>query len=79
MHAHFRARNVHLPKAGCIVFVVDAANFVVRDSAEFLYDILVHPYVDDNAPPILLLCNKTDRISDEFSPATIKAKLEKEL
>ena len=74
-----RARNVHLPKAGCIVFVVDSANFVVRDSAEFLYDILVHPFVDDNGPPILLLCNKSDLVADGFSPDKIKAALEAEL
>jgi len=73
------ARNVHLPKAGCIVFVVDSANFVVRDSAEFLYDILVHPFVDDNGPPILLLCNKSDLVADGFSPDKIKAALEAEL
>ena len=76
---YFRARNVHLPKAGCIVFVIDAANFVVRDSAEFLYDILVHPFVDDSGPPILLLCNKTDLASAKFSPEKIKELLESEL
>lgn len=73
------ARNNHLPKAGCIVFVVDAANFVVRDSAEFLYDILVHPFVDDHAPPILLLCNKSDLVADGFSSDNMKAMLEAEL
>ena len=60
------------------MFVLDAVNTNVRDSAEFLYDVLTDPIIDERVPPILLFCNKSD-CKNAKSKTTIRKQLETEL
>ncbi|RZB40677.1 signal recognition particle receptor subunit beta [Asbolus verrucosus] len=63
-----------------IVFVVDSLTIQqdVRDTAEFLYNVLADPIISKNAPNILILCNKQDQTLSKGSNA-VKSILEKEL
>ncbi|EFA10591.1 signal recognition particle receptor subunit beta [Tribolium castaneum] len=63
-----------------IVFVVDSSTIQqdVRDTAEFLYNILVDSTVVRNSPNLLILCNKQDQTLAKGSNA-VKSILEKEL
>ncbi|XP_044270475.1 signal recognition particle receptor subunit beta [Tribolium madens] len=63
-----------------LVFVVDSSTIQqdVRDTAEFLYNILVDSCVARNGPQILILCNKQDQTLAKGSNV-VKSILEKEL
>jgi signal recognition particle receptor subunit beta len=63
-----------------LVFVIDSLTIQqdVRDTAEFLYNILADPNVSKHAPNILILCNKQDQTLSKGSNA-VKSILEKEL
>ncbi|XP_024372786.1 uncharacterized protein [Physcomitrium patens] len=69
-----------LPKSCCLVFVVDALDFMphVRAAAEYLYELLTNKEVVKRRIPILLTCNKMDKIT-AHSSNFIKGQLEKEL
>jgi signal recognition particle receptor subunit beta len=50
----------YLPGTGGVVFVIDAANPQIRQSAQLLYDLLVDPIVNTNRIPIHVASNKND-------------------
>lgn len=53
--------NELLPRALCVVYVLDATNKPsTKRAAEHLYDLFIHPDVLENQTPFLLACNKTD-------------------
>ncbi len=70
----------HIPRARCVVFVVDASTFSAsaRRDATLLHDVLVHEDVVKRATPVLIFCNKSD-VSNAASPASVKARLQAEL
>ncbi|KAG0578794.1 hypothetical protein KC19_4G049900 [Ceratodon purpureus] len=69
-----------LPKSCCLVFVVDALDFMphVRAAAEYLYELLTNKEVVRRKIPLLLTCNKMDKVT-AHSSNFIKGQLEKEL
>ncbi|CAA6665536.1 unnamed protein product [Spirodela intermedia] len=69
-----------LPQAAGIVFVVDALDFLpnCRAVAEYLYDILTKTNVVNKKIPVLILCNKTDKVT-AHSKEFIRKQLEKEI
>ncbi|KAK2881575.1 hypothetical protein Q8A67_018843 [Cirrhinus molitorella] len=81
-HESLRVQIVEKYKAmaRAIVFVVDSSIFQkdVRDVAEFLYSILTDNIVANNAPTLVVACNKQD-ITMAKSAKLIQQQLEKEL
>ncbi|TKV95650.1 hypothetical protein SEVIR_9G376300v4 [Setaria viridis] len=69
-----------LPKAAGIVFVVDAQDFLssMQAAAEYLYDTLTKASVVKKKVPVLIFCNKTDKVT-AHSKEFIKKQLEKEI
>uniref|UniRef100_A0A0D9X9Y6 Signal recognition particle receptor subunit beta n=1 Tax=Leersia perrieri TaxID=77586 RepID=A0A0D9X9Y6_9ORYZ len=69
-----------LPQAAGIVYVVDAQDFLstMQSAAEYLYDILTKATVVKKRIPVLLFCNKTDKVT-AHSKEFIKKQLEKEI
>ncbi|CAD6269200.1 unnamed protein product [Miscanthus lutarioriparius] len=69
-----------LPKAAGVVFVVDAQDFFssMQAAAEYLYDILTKATVVKKKVPVLIFCNKTDKVT-AHSKEFIKKQLEKEI
>ncbi|KAF8016247.1 hypothetical protein BT93_H1681 [Corymbia citriodora subsp. variegata] len=69
-----------LPLAAGIVFVIDALDFLpnCRSASEYLYDILTKATVVKKKIPVLLLCNKTDKVT-AHTKDFIRKQLEKEL
>ncbi|MQM21613.1 hypothetical protein Taro_054654, partial [Colocasia esculenta] len=72
--------DIFLPQAAAIVFVVDAVDFLpnCRAAAEYLYDILTKASVVKRKIPILILCNKTDKVT-AHTKEFIRKQLEKEI
>ncbi|EFJ29064.1 SRP receptor, beta subunit [Selaginella moellendorffii] len=70
----------YLPKAQGILFMVDALDFVpnVRSTAEYLYEVLSKPLVVKRKLPVLIVCNKCDKVT-AHSVDFIRKQLEKEL
>lgn len=70
----------HIPRARCVVFVIDATAFSTsaRRDATLLHDVLVHQDVVKRATPVLIFCNKSD-LTNAASPAAVKARLQAEL
>ncbi|XP_058099232.1 uncharacterized protein LOC131243721 isoform X2 [Magnolia sinica] len=80
---HYRLRpklDEFLPQAAGLVFVVDALDFLpnCRAAAEYLYDILTKAAVVKRKIPLLIVCNKTDKVS-AHSKDFIRKQLEKEI
>jgi signal recognition particle receptor subunit beta len=69
-----------LPKSCCLVFLVDALDFMPHKeaAAEYLYDILTNKEVVRRKIPLLLTCNKMDKVT-AHSSNFIRGQLEKEL
>ncbi|XP_072982352.1 uncharacterized protein [Typha latifolia] len=69
-----------LPQAAGLIFVVDALDFLplCRPAAEYLYDILTKSSVVKRRIPILIVCNKTDKVT-AHSKEFIRKQLEKEI
>ncbi|XP_015695704.1 signal recognition particle receptor subunit beta-like isoform X1 [Oryza brachyantha] len=69
-----------LPQAAGIIYVVDALDFLstVQATAEYLYDILTKATVVKKRVPVLIFCNKTDKVT-AHSKEFIKKQLEKEI
>jgi signal recognition particle receptor subunit beta len=83
---HLRARGVakeYLPRAAGILFIIDAADFQVRQAAEALFFVLSNRLVRTRRIPILLVLNKVDAAAASQNPSdlssSIQAQLEKEL
>ncbi|KAH9313578.1 hypothetical protein KI387_022205, partial [Taxus chinensis] len=69
-----------LPQAVGIVFLVDALDFLPnsRVTAEYLYDVLTKALVVKNKVPVLIVCNKVDKVT-AHSMDFIRKQLEKEI
>ncbi|GBG70396.1 hypothetical protein CBR_g6524 [Chara braunii] len=78
-HPRLRAKvDEFLPQARGIVFVIDALDFQLRPTAEFLYEMLTKKIVVSSRMPILIACNKLDNVS-AHSVEFIRRQLEKEI
>eukprot|EP00271_Cylindrocystis_brebissonii_P004765 TRINITY_DN1660_c0_g1_i1.p1 TRINITY_DN1660_c0_g1~~TRINITY_DN1660_c0_g1_i1.p1 ORF type:complete len:261 (+),score=32.30 TRINITY_DN1660_c0_g1_i1:146-928(+) len=80
-HPRLRTKlSTALPAARAIIFVIDSLDFVaqLRPTAELLFDVLTTASVSRRRVPILLACNKTDKVS-AYTPAFIRKQLEKEI
>ncbi|KAL3699579.1 hypothetical protein R1sor_017601 [Riccia sorocarpa] len=69
-----------LPQASGIVYMVDALDFMpqLRQTAEYLYDVLTKAWVVKRKIPVLLACNKIDKVT-AHSMDFIRKQLEKEI
>ncbi|VAI74250.1 unnamed protein product [Triticum turgidum subsp. durum] len=80
-HARLKPKlDEFLPRAAGVVFVVDAQDFLssMQAAAEYLYDILTKATVVKKRVPVLIFCNKTDKVT-AHSKEFIKKQLEKEV
>ncbi|KAJ4970027.1 hypothetical protein NE237_003126 [Protea cynaroides] len=80
-HSRLRPKlDEYLPQTAGLIFVVDAVEFLpnCRAAAEYLYDILTKASVVKKKIPVLILCNKTDKVT-AHSKEFIRKQLEKEL
>ncbi|KAM5584664.1 hypothetical protein ABKV19_004166 [Rosa sericea] len=80
-HSRLRPKlDEFLPQAAGIVFVVDSVEFLpnCRAASEYLYDILTKANVVKKKIPILIVSNKTDKVT-AHSKEFIRRQLEKEL
>lgn len=80
-HSRLRPKlDEFLPQAAGIVFVVDALEFLPNLSAvtEYLYDILTKASVVKRKLPVLICCNKTDKVT-AHTKEFIRKQLEKEM
>ncbi|KAF7723083.1 hypothetical protein EC973_002367 [Apophysomyces ossiformis] len=67
MPGHERVRyrfSEFLPVTRAIIFVVDSSTVSrsVRSVAEYLYNILAHPQTQNQRIPVLIACNKSDKV-----------------
>ena len=80
-HPRLRAKlDRYAPGAEVIVFVVDAVDFTTqrRAVAEHLFEVLSHPAVQRRRCPLLIACNKSEKITAH--PADfVRKRLEKEI
>ncbi|XVE65355.1 hypothetical protein DITRI_Ditri07aG0174300 [Diplodiscus trichospermus] len=69
-----------LPQAAGIVFIVDSLEFLpnCRLVSEYLYDILTKSSVVKKKTPLLICCNKTDKVT-AHTKEFIRKQLEKEI
>lgn len=80
-HSRLRTKlDGYLPQAAGLVFVVDALDFLpnCRSAAEYLYEILTKASVVRKKIPVLILCNKTDKVT-AHTKEFIRKQLEKEI
>ncbi|KAL6185510.1 hypothetical protein ACLB2K_041643 [Fragaria x ananassa] len=80
-HSRLRPKlDEFLPQAAGVIFVVDALEFLphLRAASEYLYDILTKASVVKKKIPVLVLCNKTDKVT-AHSKDFIRKQLEKEI
>ncbi|KAL0336132.1 UNVERIFIED_CONTAM: hypothetical protein Sradi_4825100 [Sesamum radiatum] len=80
-HSRLRPKlDEFLSQAAGIVFVVDAVEFLpnVRAASEYLYDILTKASVVKKKIPLLILCNKVDKVT-AHTKDFIRRQLEKEI
>ncbi|KAG7584322.1 Signal recognition particle receptor beta subunit [Arabidopsis suecica] len=80
-HSRLRSKlEEYLPRAAAVVFVVDALEFLpnIRAASEYLYDILTNTSVVKNKIPVLLCCNKTDKVT-AHTKEFIRKQMEKEI
>ncbi|KAK1287349.1 hypothetical protein QJS10_CPB19g01455 [Acorus calamus] len=80
-HSRLRLKlDEYLPQTSGLVFVVDALDFLpnCRAAAEYLYDILTNTIVIKRKVPVLILCNKTDKVT-AHTKDFIRKQLEKEI
>ncbi|TKY58667.1 Signal recognition particle receptor subunit beta [Spatholobus suberectus] len=65
-HSRLRPKlDEYLPQAAAVVFAVDAVDFLsnCRAASEYLYDILTKGSVVRKKIPLLILCNKMDKVT----------------
>uniref|UniRef100_A0A7C8YP45 Signal recognition particle receptor subunit beta n=1 Tax=Opuntia streptacantha TaxID=393608 RepID=A0A7C8YP45_OPUST len=80
-HSRLRPKlDEYLPKAAGLVFLVDALEFLpnCRAAAEYLYDILTKASVVKRKIPLLIVCNKCEKVT-AHSKDFIRKQLEKEI
>eukprot|EP00095_Tigriopus_kingsejongensis_P012722 maker-scaffold43_size480169-snap-gene-1.19 protein:Tk12722 transcript:maker-scaffold43_size480169-snap-gene-1.19-mRNA-1 annotation:"hypothetical protein DAPPUDRAFT_205698" len=63
-----------------VIYMVDSSTLQkqLRDTAEYLFNIISHPVIHAKRPSILVLCNKQD-LSLAKGPSVIQRELEKEM
>ncbi|XP_027768738.1 signal recognition particle receptor subunit beta-like isoform X1 [Solanum pennellii] len=80
-HSRLRPKlDEFLPQAAGVVFVVDSVEFLpnFRPASEYLYEILTKASVVKKKVPVLLLCNKVDKVT-AHTAEFIRKQLEKEI
>ncbi|KNA09201.1 hypothetical protein SOVF_155760 [Spinacia oleracea] len=80
-HSRLRPKlDEYMPQAAGVVFVVDSLEFLpnCRAAAEYLYDILTKASVVKKRIPLLIVCNKTEKVT-AHSKDFIRKQLEKEI
>ncbi|GJN16386.1 hypothetical protein PR202_gb03369 [Eleusine coracana subsp. coracana] len=85
-HARLKTKlDEFLPRAAGVIFVVDAQDFCrackqlqTLSSCRYLYDILTKATVVKKRVPVLIFCNKTDKVT-AHSKEFIRKQLEKEI
>ncbi|KAG9145383.1 hypothetical protein Leryth_008303 [Lithospermum erythrorhizon] len=80
-HSRLRSKlDEFLPQSAAIVFVVDAVEFLphCRAASEYLYDILTKASMIKRKIPLLLLCNKVDKVT-AHTKEFIRKQMEKEI
>ncbi|XP_038713701.1 signal recognition particle receptor subunit beta-like isoform X2 [Tripterygium wilfordii] len=80
-HSRLRSKlDEYLPQAAGVVFVVDALEFLpyCRLASEYLYDILTKASVVKKKIPVVICCNKTDKVT-AHTKEFIRKQLEKEI
>ncbi|XP_042508392.1 signal recognition particle receptor subunit beta-like isoform X2 [Macadamia integrifolia] len=80
-HSRLRPKlDEYLPQTAALIFVVDAVEFLpnCRAAAEYLYDILTKASVVKRKIPVVILCNKTDKVT-AHTKEFIRKQLEKEI
>ncbi|KAJ7300107.1 hypothetical protein O6H91_09G095100 [Diphasiastrum complanatum] len=80
-HARLRPKlDEFLRQAQGIIFMVDALDFMpnIRPTAEYLFEVLSKPLVVKKKIPVLLVCNKMDKVT-AHSMDFIRKQLEKEI
>ncbi|KAJ0095970.1 hypothetical protein Patl1_16097 [Pistacia atlantica] len=80
-HSRLRPKlEEFLHQAAGIVFVVDAVEFLpnCRAASEYLYDILTNSIVVKKKVPVLICCNKADKVT-AHSKEFIRKQMEKEI
>ncbi|XP_062110354.1 uncharacterized protein LOC133822135 [Humulus lupulus] len=80
-HSRLRPKlDEFLPQAAGVVFVVDALEFLpsCRAASEYLYDVLTKASVVTKKIPVLILCNKTDKVT-AHTKEFIRKQMEKEI
>ncbi|MCL7038749.1 hypothetical protein MKW94_015009 [Papaver nudicaule] len=80
-HSRLRPKlDEYLPQAAGLVFVVDALDFLpnCRAAAEYLFEILTKATVVKKKVPVLIVCNKTDKVT-AHTKEFIRKQLEKEI
>lgn len=80
-HSRLRPKlDEFMPRAAGVVFVVDAVEFLpnCRAASEYLYDILTKASVVKKKVPLLILCNKVDKVT-AHTKDFIRKQLEKEI
>ncbi|PON44851.1 Small GTP-binding domain containing protein [Parasponia andersonii] len=80
-HSRLRPKlDEFLPQAAGIVFVVDALEFLpnCRAASEYLYEVLTKASVVKKKIPVLIVCNKTDKVT-AHTKEFIRKQMEKEI
>ncbi|TYJ41165.1 hypothetical protein E1A91_A03G002300v1 [Gossypium mustelinum] len=80
-HSRLRPKlDEFLPRAAGIVFVVDSLEFLpnCRLASEYLYDILTKASVVKKKIPVLICCNKNDKVT-AHTKEFIRKQMEKEI
>ncbi|KAE9597014.1 hypothetical protein Lal_00007229 [Lupinus albus] len=80
-HSRLRPKlDEYLPQAAGAVFVVDALDFLpnCRAASEYLYDLLTKGSIVKKKIPLLILCNKTDKVT-AHTKEFIRRQMEKEI
>lgn len=80
-HSRLRPKlDDYMPQAAGVIFVVDSLEFLpnCRSAAEYLYDILTKASVVKKSIPLLIVCNKTEKVT-AHSKDFIRKQLEKEI
>lgn len=80
-HSRLRAKlDEFLPQAAGVVFVVDAVEFLpnCRAASEYLFEVLTAASVVEKKIPLLILCNKVDKVT-AHTKDFIRKQLEKEI
>lgn len=80
---HLRLRpklDEYLPQAAGLIFVIDALEFLpnFRAASEYLYDILTKANFIKKKIPLLIVCNKSEKVT-AHSKEFIRKQLEKEI